>query len=215
MPHIADVDHSVYNHTMIVYYSDQRDSKHGQKLSQQSSTDLKNWGSAVDTVAYSTYIDRPGMVTVAYIAAMNKYILTHEFPAGSSSTYGANYPVYYRISDSPLTFNSATGIPILVNNKAPSAGPYVAWSSAGGANGTIFVSDSTYKGVFTNSAGGDKNSWQYHDVPQPSSYSRALHVFNNNPNRLFIVGGSPYNGNAPLGFSTVDVTNLLASKTNF
>ena len=49
---------------LIAYYSDQRDTKHGQKLSHQTSTDLRTWGPVVNDVAQPDYSDRPGMTVV-------------------------------------------------------------------------------------------------------------------------------------------------------
>jgi hypothetical protein len=42
---------------LIVYYSDQRDPNHGQKIVHQVTTDGLTWGSVVDDVATSTYGD--------------------------------------------------------------------------------------------------------------------------------------------------------------
>jgi hypothetical protein len=91
------------------------------------------------------------MIVIAKIEPLNKWILVYEFPVGNSSSYGSHYPVYYRIADSPLEFDSAEGIPIVINNKfAPNASPYVVWSPVGGPNGTIVVSDADYSVVYTN-----------------------------------------------------------------
>ena len=48
-----------------VFYSDQRDPLHAQKLAHQVSKDLVNWGPVVNDVAYKTYTDRPGMTVMA------------------------------------------------------------------------------------------------------------------------------------------------------
>ena len=63
---------------IIVYYSDQRDPAHGQKLVRQISSDLLTWGHPVDDVAYSTYDFRPGIATVAEMP-FGQYIMTYEF----------------------------------------------------------------------------------------------------------------------------------------
>jgi hypothetical protein len=57
---------------VIAYYSDQRDPKHGQKLSHQVSYDLKTWGAPVNDVAYDLYEARPGMTNIAHIQPLNK-----------------------------------------------------------------------------------------------------------------------------------------------
>ncbi len=56
-----------FNGTVGVFYSDQRDPLHGQKLAHQESTDLKTWGPIVNDVAYKTYTGQPGMTVISYI----------------------------------------------------------------------------------------------------------------------------------------------------
>jgi hypothetical protein len=197
---------------LACYYSDQRDPKHGQKLSHQTSKDLKTWGPVVNDVRYDEYIARPGMTVVAKIETMNKWILVHEFPVGNSSSHGANYPVYYRIADSPLEFDSAEGIPIVINgNFAPNASPYVVWSPVGGPNGTIIVSDADHPEVYTNRFGGDSDKWEAHTSGQPAAYSRALHVFSKYPDHLMVLGGATFDSGGPnaLSLTVLSLTQML------
>jgi hypothetical protein len=65
----------IYNHSLVCYYSDQRDPLHGQKLSHQVSSDLRTWAPPVDDVAYDEYIARPGMTVVAFIPPIKKWIV--------------------------------------------------------------------------------------------------------------------------------------------
>ncbi|GAB2764183.1 hypothetical protein [Streptomyces bullii] len=51
----------VDDNELIVCYSDQRDTNHGQKPVQRVSIDLRIWGPAVDGVSMPAYADRPGM----------------------------------------------------------------------------------------------------------------------------------------------------------
>jgi hypothetical protein len=52
-----------------MYYSDQRDAKHAQKVSQQSTADIYGtWGSAIDVVAPNTVSDQAGMASVAKVS---------------------------------------------------------------------------------------------------------------------------------------------------
>lgn len=52
----------VYNDQLICYYSDQRDTSYGQKLTHQVTTDLESWTEQVDDVAdTASYDARPGM----------------------------------------------------------------------------------------------------------------------------------------------------------
>lgn len=200
-----------------MFYSDQRDPLHGQKLSHQVSTDLKNWGDVVNDVAYPLYTDRPGMTVIDYIPPLKKWILVHEFPGGDSWS-GAGYPVYYRLSDSPLDFCYAYGCPIVVNGVQPSSSPYVVWTPEGGINGTIVVSDADHQSVFTNRANGQPDQWEEHNSPQPKAYSRALHIFSKDKSRLMILGAGNFPGvdppgtNRPLYASVVEIQDILRNK---
>jgi hypothetical protein len=169
----------------------------------------------VNDVAYDEYIARPGMTVIAYIAPIKKYIFVHEFPRGNSSSHGSHYPVYCRMADSPLEFDKAEGIPIVINNEfAPNASPYVVWSPVGGPNGTIVVSDADNSPVYTNRAGGDPDKWERHLVPHPPAYSRALHIFDKYPDHLMIISGATFDGPEPatLRASVVSLTAILADQ---
>ena len=181
---------SVYDHSLVCFYSDQRDHKHGQKLSHQVSKDLRHWEPPVDDVAYDEYIARPGMTVVDYIPPIKKWIVVHELPVGNSSSHGSNYPVYYRLADSPLDFRHSEGLQIVIDDKvAPNASPYVTWSPVGGPNGTIVVSDADGSQVYTNRFGGALDKWEEHATPAGATYSRAVHVLKKHPDHLMIFGG--------------------------
>lgn len=208
----------------MAYYSDQRDPLHGQKLAHQTSTDLKTWGAVVNDVAYWNYTVRPGMTIVTYVPPVKKWILVHEFPGGFSADGVAQYPVHYRMADSPLEFATAEANPIVVteprsNNTQPSSSPYVVWTPVGDETyGTIVVSDADHSSVFTNRRGGDVNAWEKHPVPQPMAYSRALHIFAKYPDHLMVLGAANFRGVdppgvvRPFGLSVVSVTDMLADK---
>jgi hypothetical protein len=199
----------------VCYYSDQRDPKHGQKLAHQVSRDLKNWDPPVDDVAYELYIARPGMTVIAYIPPIAKWILVHEFPVGNSSSYGVNYPVYYRLADSPLDFRHAEGHPIIINNTtAPNASPYVVWTPFGGSNGTIIVSDADRSSVYTNQFGGADDKWKEHSTLAGATYSRAVHVLNKYPDHLAIFGGETFDDMGagkltPFTITVMDLKSIL------
>ncbi|KAK1751937.1 Sialidase [Echria macrotheca] len=205
----------VYNHSLVAYYSDQRDPLHGQKLSHQVSTDLVNWGPVVDDVAYDEYIARPGMTVVSYIPPIDQWILVHEFPRGNSSSHGSHYPVYYRLAKSPLDFRLSEGLPIVINGEvAPNASPYVVWSSVGGPNGTIIVSDADNKVVYTNQAGGHVDKWELHDTPAGATYSRSIHIFKNHQDSLVLFGGETFDDMGlhlltPFTATVVSLTDIL------
>ncbi|KAI1084307.1 glycoside hydrolase family 93 protein [Whalleya microplaca] len=176
---------------LIYYYSDQRDNAtHGQKLVHQTTTDLKNWGPVVDDVAYPTYTDRPGMPTVALLPN-GQYIYAYEYGGGpnpKSSSY--SFPVYYRLSSDPEDFSSATHHPIVASDgTVPNGSPYLVWTSAGGENGTIIVSSGCCSQVFINKALGAEDAWESVSTPEGVSYTRSLHVFQEDPNFVLIAGG--------------------------
>jgi hypothetical protein len=65
-----------HKHQLIIYYSDQRDPKYGQKLVHTTSKDLYTWTPIVDDVHYPTYTDRPGMTTVTKLPN-GKFMMTY------------------------------------------------------------------------------------------------------------------------------------------
>ncbi|KAH8799163.1 Sialidase, partial [Xylogone sp. PMI_703] len=210
----------LYDHQLVAYYSDQRDPLHGQKLSHQTSKNLKHWGPIVNDVAYANYTVRPGMTIVTYIPPVKKWILVHEFPGGISLG-GAQYPIHYRMADSPLEFDTGEANPVVPQNnitQQPSSSPYVVWTPVGGEYGTIIVSDADHSSLFYNQRGGDVNAWFGVTSPQPAAYSRALHIFSENPDHLMILGAAQFSGVDPPGvirpfsLSVVSVTDLVAGK---
>lgn len=115
-----------YKGQIIVYYSDQRDPRYGQKLVHQTSRDLLTWDAPVDDVAYPTYTDRPGMTTVTKLPN-GKYMMTYEFGGGPTVVdNGYEFPVYYRINDNPLKFNESVGLPLVSDDGTqPTSSPYI------------------------------------------------------------------------------------------
>jgi len=174
---------------IIIYYSDQRDPLHGQKLVHQTSTNLLTWTPPVNDVAYPTYTDRPGMTTVAQLPN-GSFIMTYEYGGGphlSGTDY--EFPVYYRINASPLDFNDSPGLPLIATDGTqPTSSPYVTWSPIGGPNGTIIVSSGTLTEVFTNQALGAEEEWKSVPTPEGVSYTRHLRVFRWIPEHLLIIG---------------------------
>ncbi len=153
------------------------------------------------------------MTVITWIPPIGKWILVHEFPMGNSSSHGAHYPVYYRLADSPLDFRLSEGLPIVVNNiTAPNASPYVVWSSVGGPNGTIIVSDADRRQVYTNSFGGDVGKWEQHPTPAGATYSRAIHILQSKPDHLMIFGGETFD-NMGRGLLTPFVATVLNLET--
>ncbi|KAI1381299.1 glycoside hydrolase family 93 protein [Hypoxylon crocopeplum] len=179
----------LYEGKLLYYYSDQRDPKHGQKLVHQTTTDLLTWGPVVDDVAYSTYSQRPGMPTVALLPN-GQYIYTYEYGGGPNPANSGTFPVYYRLSADPEKFGSATHRVLrATDGSVPTGSPYVVWSSAGGVNGTIVVSSGCCSEIWINKALGADNAWKKVTTPEGTSYTRSLHVFQEDPNSLLIAGG--------------------------
>jgi hypothetical protein len=177
----------IYKGKLIYYYSDQRDSKHGQKLVHQTSSDLLTWDSPVNDAASNDYKYRPGMTTIVHLPN-GQYIITYE-------TCGApgGCPVYFRLSSDPTKFNSATERPLKdQDGKQPSGSPYVVWTPAGGANGTIVVSTGSHSEVFLNKHLG-AGSWQKVKTSAPTSYTRSLLVLPDKKT-ILIVGAGVLNG---------------------
>lgn len=205
----------MYNNEVVIYYSDQRqNATYGQYLVHQTSTDLKTWGGVVPDVEYPTYEDRPGMPTVTQLPDQN-YIMTYEYGHTDPETGDYGFPVYYRINANPLEFNNSEGIPIIAKNTgtSPVGSPYVVWSSVGGENGTIIVSSGSYTQVWTNQALGDEGEWYEWETPAPSSYTRSLRVFNEDQDRLLIMGGGvlPPSTTNNVSYSILDIEGLLTS----
>ncbi|KAG5951614.1 hypothetical protein E4U53_002690 [Claviceps sorghi] len=195
----------VYNNQLVCYYSDQRDKAFGQKLVHQVSSDAVRWGAAVNDVTGTKYTERPGMTTVARLPNGN-WIMTFEYGGGASPT-NAGFPIYYRISRSPLTFASAPNQILNANGRVPSSSPYVAWSPSGGPSGTIIVNAASDKGVFINTKLGDARSWVYYDTPQASSYSRQVMVMDN-PDWILLMSGGDLNVNNRVTETVMKLPNL-------
>ena len=191
-----------YNNQLVIYYSDQRDPLHGQKLVHQTSTDLHTWAAPVDDVAYSNYTFRPGMTTVAELPS-GQYVMTYEF-------YGApeaDFAVYYRMSDDPLNFNAAAGQVVRASDGVvPTSSPYVIWSPVGGPNGTIVVSSGNDEAIFLNRELGQSGAWTRVDTPAGMSYTRSLRVLPAEQDILIVGGGVLSGSNNSVQVTVVDIT---------
>ncbi|WP_406430734.1 RICIN domain-containing protein [Streptomyces sp. NBC_00631] len=186
---------------LIVYYSDQRDPNHGQKLVHQVSTDGVNWGPVVDDVAMPTYSNRPGMATVAKLPNGN-YVLTYEYGGAPEG----NFAVYYKISADPEAFGSVTGIPLrTTDGNVPCCNPFVTWLPTGGANGTLVVSAQSSTDLFLNTQNGAANAWTRIQSTVPGGYSRGLLPLSDGHSLLVLSGG--YNGSSlnPVSYGTIDL----------
>lgn len=197
----------LYQGQLVAYYSDQRDPAHGQKLVHQVSPDLHTWGPVVDDVAYSNYTFRPGMTTVSELPFGNwimTCVLPSLLPLGSPTNHAPSYEfygapeapfaIYYRISTSPLTFNSSPGTPIIATDgTVPVSSPYNIWTPIGGSLGTIAVSCGTLSQVFLNHQLGAPGAWTKLETPEGISYTRNLRVMPDE-SELLITGAGALGG---------------------
>ncbi|MDQ0584569.1 RICIN domain-containing protein [Streptomyces rishiriensis] len=190
------------NGKLIVYYSDQRDPGHGQKVVHQVTTDLRTWGPVVDDVAMPTYSQRPGMPTVAKLPN-GTYVMTYEY-GGSPS---GNFAVYYKISADPEAFDSVTGIPLRsTDGVVPTSTPYITWLPTGGPNGTLVVGAYSTSDLFLNTQNGAANTWTRISSGVAGGYSRGMVPLPDGHSLLVLSGGSGgSNLSNPVTYSTIDL----------
>jgi hypothetical protein len=195
-----------YEGRLLAYYSDQRDPKHGQSLVYQASADLHNWGPVENAVAYSNYTSRPGMITIAPLPN-GEWITTYEF---AEVPTGPNYAAYYRIAKDPLSFQQATGYPIITaEGFQPDASPYVVWTPAGGPQGTIVVTAASNSTVFTHKQlGAPHIPWTVVQTPEPEGYSRCLQVMPSNQDILIMSAGVYGANTTNVSVSVIDITRV-------
>ncbi|KAE9376699.1 glycoside hydrolase family 93 protein [Stipitochalara longipes BDJ] len=160
----------LYNGEIICFYSDQRDPLHGQKLTHQTTTDLKTWSATVDDVGDPDYDARPGMTTVIQVGNGN-WVMTYENcgPGGCQ--------VNVKVASSPLVFGTVTGYPLqAVDGTKPVSSPFITWVYNGGANGTLIVNAASDSYLYTNTQQGLPGTpWTRINVGTTAAYSRCLH----------------------------------------
>jgi len=179
-----------HNNQLIVYYSDQRDPKYGQKIVHQVSTDAYNWGPVVNDVAYAPYSSRPGMPVIAQLKN-GAFMMTYEYGGAPEG----NFAVYYRISGDPLAFASRPHHVLKSSDGTiPTGSPYVIWTPAGASAGTIIVSSGGRGELYINRHGGDYKYWTTVKTPETTSYTRSL--LRTQDDNVLIVGGGVILGKA-------------------
>ncbi|PQE08226.1 hypothetical protein CJF32_00011237 [Rutstroemia sp. NJR-2017a WRK4] len=173
-----------------VYYSDQSDPKHGQKLAHRTSTDLRRWSGTIDDVANANYTLRPGMITISQIGN-GKWMCSYEvalWTTADGNNDVAPYATHYKIADSPFEFGSVDEYLLQsTDGGISSAGPYTVWTPAGGPNGTIVVSDSTYDNLFLNTQNGLPGHWLNATSGHGVGYTRELRVMPGNGGKTVLV----------------------------
>lgn len=160
----------VYDNELVIFFSDQRDPAHNQKLVHQTSNDGIHWSAPVDDVAYPAVNAAPGMATVAQLPD-GQYIMTYEYGGDPG------FAVYYRIGPDPTALASVPDTALVSSDGVVlKSSPYVTWSSYGGSNGTLVVNSYSNGQVFVNRDLGDAGSWRTVETTQPQAYSRSLLV---------------------------------------
>ncbi|MFE1841858.1 RICIN domain-containing protein [Streptomyces sviceus] len=192
----------VSGNKLIVYYSDQRDPAHGQKIVHQVSTDIRTWNPVVDDVAMPTFGDRPGMPTVAKLPN-GKYVLSYEYGGAPEG----NFSVYYKISSDPEAFGSVTGIPLrTTDGVVPQSAPYMTWLPTGGANGTLVVSANSADDLFINTQNGAANTWTRINANVAGGYSRGMTSLPDGHSLLILSAGRGGSNLAnSVTYSTIDL----------
>lgn len=177
-------------------------------MSHQTTTDLNSWSSPVDDIRdASNYAARPGMPAIVKLPN-NNFIFAYEL----CGTDGCR--VHYRITSDPL--NVAAAADVTLRSTAGStvtSSPFLVWSSVGGANGTIILSGGSASQIFTNRALGASNAWVQYNTPQPNAYSRGLAVFQNDANKLAIIGGGwlPPSSTNQVSISVIDIRATIGA----
>ncbi|KAF5024539.1 hypothetical protein F66182_3302 [Fusarium sp. NRRL 66182] len=195
----------VYKDQLVCYYSDQGDPAYAQKLVHKTSKDGVKWNKAVPDVRGKVYTERPGMTTVVQLPN-KKWMMTYEY--GGGPTPGTEwYPLYYRIADSPLKFDTAKDQILLSGDRVPNASPYLSWSPSGGKNGTLIVTALSENGIFLNTQLGAADAWVHYDVPQPGAYTRHAMVLDD-PDWLHVISAGYLGGDNWVTNSVFKLPNL-------
>lgn len=199
---------------LICYYSDQRDPNFGQKLAHQTSTDLRAWGPVVDDATGQAYAERPGMTSVARLRG-DLWIMTFEYgkpdDPENPNQDEYSYHVYYRLARDPESFRFSEDLPLIDRGSdAPNGAPIVSWSSWGGPNGTIIVTDNDHQDFHINRHLGDPAKWERLSSPIPPGYSRFTLPLDGpgNPHDrglVFVITGAQYGETAPVQAGIISV----------
>ncbi|KAL2795768.1 Sialidase [Aspergillus keveii] len=166
----------LYNNQIVIFYSDQTDPAHSQKLVHRTTDDLVTWSDPVADVAYSRQTDRPGMTTVAHIESTDKWIMTFEYCGAGGCR------VHYKVADNPLLFDEVDATELHTNDTSRTtgtSGPYVIWTphpDRDDGSGLIIISASNREWVFVGEDDADAEGWKRVETGHWSAYSRSLRV---------------------------------------
>ncbi|KAF5243842.1 hypothetical protein FANTH_7971 [Fusarium anthophilum] len=171
----------MYKGKLIVYYSDQRDPRYGQKLVHTTTTDLRHWTPIVNDVAMNYYDGRPGMTTVAHIPTNDNYIM--------------------KTAD-PTKFFDKLIQPIVSNDTAdliPYGSPFIIWAplKAGSKEGVLIANGNSDSNVYINDYRALPGNWKRVNINQKNGYSRDIRVIRDNRGNLKLLVASGGNFGQP------------------
>ncbi|KAJ6007999.1 hypothetical protein N7540_011975 [Penicillium herquei] len=167
-----------YDGSLLVYFSDQRDSAHSQKLSLTTTTDLITWSTSSDVVSYSDVDARPGMAVISYLPTVEQYMLSYEY---CNSPSGSGCPAHYRLASNPTEFLDATDQTLTTTSGyTPSGSPYSVWYQFPDSttDGAVILSTNSDTDLFVSTD--NAVTWTMIDVDQYTGQSRHLLLFDDN-----------------------------------
>ncbi|KAF8439548.1 hypothetical protein BGX38DRAFT_1251106 [Terfezia claveryi] len=149
-----------------------RDPLHGQKMAHETIEHGKNCGPVVNDVL----CDVVCLPAQGYPSLLRNWITVYEYCGGTvdGNTSGNAFPVHYRVSNDPRTFDSKPGFPIVTNYSArivPNGPPYVVIRG----DGRVTVSCGSQEEVYVHRAGGvDAGESSRQSAGDRESYTRSF-----------------------------------------
>lgn len=144
------------------------------------------------------------MPTIAQLKD-GRWIMTYEFvnaPIGG-------VPVYYRLSDDPLSRDDKKSIIIKPEGDVlPGGTPYVVVAD----NGKIIVSSNTQSAVFVNGGDASVDGWRIVSLEQRKSYSRCLTLITEageGKQYLFLTSGGSFQADSSVNTVAVGVQDFV------
>jgi hypothetical protein len=201
---------AVAENRLFVWYADEQDAGHNQRIMHRSSTDGVTWSSAVEDIALADSNLRPGMPVVTLMGS-GEYLLMYEIVNMNDNR------LHYKMSTDPDSFGSVTDPGVAINyykGEIPGAQPYVVWMPAGGPNGTLVASGGGSDKLFVNYNFG-RGEWRTVNSVIPMGYSRSLvHLSGSD---VLVIGNVPNgSGKSDIKVGTVtipDSSNEFSNKT--
>jgi hypothetical protein len=185
------------NGKLIVYYSDQRDPKHGQLLDHETTTDGIHWSAPVDDVVVDDSSARPGMPTVAHLGN-GQWAMTYEYGGAPEG----DFAVYIKFASDPEKFGASVGHVITARTGLIGhSSPYVVWANTGG-KGELIVSSGESPLLFVNKDAGASDAWTTTASNVPQGYTRSFVVLAGGRGLFGISGGAIGAQNNAVQFAT-------------